>query len=286
MSGRDELKRNNIWACECGAGPPEPDRHRADPIESTPNPTVLANDNHANPLGNAMLRNLLARRSLSARVLGAVALTALLVTALPAEAQVDARMLRFPDVSSTHISFVYAGDIWIAPKEGGVARRLSTPSGEEQFPRFSPDGQSIAYSANYDGNVDVYVVPTFGGLVQRVTHHPMGDRMLDWTPDGASILYASGMTSEKNRFSKLFTVPVGGGLPTQLPVPYGEFGTISPDGNTLAYMPISRDFRTWKRYRGGMAPEIWLFDLNDNSARNITNSDANDGQPMFHGSTL
>ncbi|NKB86609.1 MAG: peptidase S41 [Acidobacteria bacterium] len=231
------------------------------------------------------------RSLLAYRLLGAFALAALLFTALPAEAQIDARMLRFPDVSETHISFVYAGDIWIVPKEGGIARRLSTPTGEEQFPRFSPDGQYIAYSANYDGNIDVYAVPAFGGQVRRVTHHPMGDRMLDWVPtttssDGAAILYASGMTSEKNRFSKLFTVPMNGGLPTQLPVPYGEFGTISPDGNTLAYMPISRDFRTWKRYRGGMAPEIWLFDLNDYSATNISQSDANDGHPMFHGSTL
>lgn len=224
--------------------------------------------------------------SLRPRLIPVLLLLALVATALPAEAQIDARMLRYPDVSETHISFVYAGDIWIVPKEGGVARRLSTPTGEEQFPRFSPDGASLAYSANYDGNVDVYVVPTFGGQVRRVTHHPMGDRMLDWTPDGDAILYASGMTSEKNRFSKLFTVPVAGGLPTELPVPYGEFGVIAPDGNTLAYMPISRDFRTWKRYRGGMAPEIWLFDLNDMSARNISNSDANDGHPMFHGSTL
>lgn len=227
------------------------------------------------------MRTLLFRSLLAAAVFAGV-----VAAALPAAAQVDARMLRFPDVSATHISFVYAGDIWVAPKEGGVAQRLSTPAGEEQFPRFSPDGSRIAYSANYDGNVDIYVVPAFGGQVRRITHHPMGDRMLDWAPDGESILYASGMYSEKNRFSKLFLAPVAGGLPQQLPVPYGEFGALSADGDTLAYMPISRDFRTWKRYRGGMAPEIWLFDLEELTARNISNSAANDGQPMFHGSTL
>jgi len=207
------------------------------------------------------------RPSFALRSTCALALLALLSVALPVEAQVDARMLRYPDVSATHISFVYAGDIWIVPKEGGIARRLSTPAGEEQFPRFSPDGQHIAYSANYDGNIDVYVVPAFGGQVQRVTHHPMPDRMLDWVPDSASdapsILYASGMKSEKNRFSKLFTVPMAGGLPEQLPVPYGAFGAISPDGETLAYMPISRDFRTWKRYRGGSTTDVWIFDLED-----------------------
>lgn len=216
----------------------------------------------------------------------ALTLTATLAVVPPAAAQVDARMLRFPDVSGELISFVYAGDIWVVPKEGGVAQRLSTPAGEEQFPRFSPDGSRLGFSANYDGNVDVYVVPARGGQVQRITHHPMADRMLDWYPDGRSILFASGMESEKNRFSKLFRVPAEGGLPQRLPVPYGEFGTISPDGAVLAYMPISRDFRTWKRYRGGMAPEIWLFELGDGSARNLTQSPANDGHPMFHGSTV
>jgi tricorn protease len=204
----------------------------------------------------------------------------------PANAQIDARMLRFPDVSDTHIAFVYAGDIWIVPKTGGVAQRLSTPAGEESFPRFSPDGSQIAFTGNYDGNSDIYVVPTTGGLVERITHHPMPDRMLEWYPDGESILYASGMSSEKDRFNKLYKVPAGGGMPELLPVPYGEFGSISPDESMLAYMPISRDFRTWKRYRGGMAPDIWLFNLQDYSARNITDNVANDAHPMWHGSTM
>ena len=216
----------------------------------------------------------------------AVAVVSAVFLAKPATAQIDARMLRFPDVSETHIAFVYAGDIWVVPKSGGTAQRLSTPAGEESFPRFSPSGSQIAFSGNYDGNTDLYVVPTMGGMTQRVTHHPMPDRMLDWYPDGGSILYATPMTSEKNRFNKLYRTSPGGGLPEKLPVPYGEFGAISPDGNVLAYIPITRDFRTWKRYRGGMAPEIWLFDLRDYSARNITNDPANDGHPMWHGSTL
>jgi tricorn protease len=110
--------------------------------------------------------------------------------------------------------------------------------------------------------------------------------MLDWYPDGRDILFATSMTSEKQRFRKLYRVPATGGLPEVLPVPYGEFGSISPDGATLAYMPLSRDFRTWKRYRGGTAPEIWLFGLNDLQAKNLTQNPANDGQPMWHGSTL
>jgi tricorn protease len=203
-----------------------------------------------------------------------------------ADAQIDARLLRQPDVSATEIAFVYGGDIWVVSKEGGVAFRLSTPMGEESFPRFSPDGQQIAFTGNYDGNEDVFVMPTKGGLPKRLTHHPDPDRMVDWYPDGRDILFATPMTSEKQRFNKLYRVPVSGGLPEVLPVPYGEFGAISPDGATLAYMPLSRDFRTWKRYRGGWAPEIWLFGLSDFKARNLTQSNSNDGQPMWHGSTL
>jgi tricorn protease len=201
-------------------------------------------------------------------------------------AAVNARMLRFPDVSETQITFVYAGDIWVVKKEGGVARRLSSPPGEELFPRFSPDGKVIAFSGNYDGNTDVYTVPSGGGLVRRVTHHPATDRLLDWTPDGNGLLFASGMTSVTGRVNQLWTVAPEGGLPTRLPIPYGEFGALSPDGRMLAYQPASRDFRTWKRYRGGLAPEIWLFDLETLEAKNLTANPANDSLPMWHGDTV
>jgi len=200
--------------------------------------------------------------------------------------QVNARMLRYPDVSVTHICFVYAGDIWVVAKEGGIAHRLSSPPGEESFPRFSPDGSKIAFSGNYDGNSDIYFIPAMGGDLQRLTHHGMPDRIIDWYPDGEAILYASSMASGRQRYSQFYSIAKEGGLPEKLPVPYGEFGSLSPDGKILAYMPISRDFRTWKRYRGGMAPDIWLFDLDQKKAKNITNNPANDAQPMWHGNTL
>ena len=183
--------------------------------------------------------------------------TALVVAAsVSASAQIDARLMRYPDVSATQIVFTYANDLWLVPKTGGLAQRLSTPKGEESFARFSPDGREVAFSGNYDGNQDVYTLPVGGGVPTRVTHHPMPDRMVDWTPDGKSILFASGMESGKDRFNKLFTVAREGGLPKALPLPYAEFGALSPDGKVLAYQPISTDFRTWKRYRGGMASEI------------------------------
>jgi tricorn protease len=199
---------------------------------------------------------------------------------------IDARMLRYPDVSATQIIFVYAGDIWVVPKTGGPAQRLSSPKGEESFPRFSPDGSRIGFSGNYDGNTDIYVIPSVGGLPKRLTFHGDTDRMLDWYPDGQSILFATPRTSEKDRFNQLYKVSVQGGLPAKLPMPYGEFGSISSDGKTLAYIPISVDFRTWKRYRGGMNPDIWLFNLETFAAKNITKDESANSQPMWHGSTL
>src|SRR4051794_39757587 len=153
-------------------------------------------------------------------------------------AGISARLFRYPDVSATQIAFVYAGDIWVAPKSGGYAQRLGSPKGEELFPRFSPDGSEIAFSANYDGNMDVYVMPSIGGLPRRITYHGASDRLLGWYPDGRHLLFSSTRTNGKERFNKLFKVSVDGGLPEQLPVPYGEFGAISPDSTTLAYTPI------------------------------------------------
>ncbi len=211
---------------------------------------------------------------------------ALVLFAAPAEAQVDARLMRFPDVSATQIAFVYAGDIWVVEKDGGTARRLSSPPGEESFPRFSPDGARIAFSGNYDGNLDIYVVDSGGGEPVRITSHPGPDRLLDWSPDGGRLLFASPRESGMQRFRQLYTVAATGGLPSKLPVAYGEFAALSPDGTELAFTPKSREFRTWKRYRGGMAPEIWLINLTTLDARNLTSSDANDMQPMWHGRTL
>jgi tricorn protease len=204
----------------------------------------------------------------------------------PATMGVNARMLRYPDVSATQIAFVYAGDIWVVPKAGGVAQRLSSPKGEESFPRFSPDGTRLAFSGNYDGNLDLYVMPVSGGLPTRLTFHGAPDRMLEWYPDGKSILFATSRTSEKDRFNQLYRISAEGGLPEKLPMPYGEFGAIAPDCKTLAYVPVSTDFRTWKRYRGGMNPAIWLFDLETLSAHDITGNDCANSQPMWHGTTL
>jgi tricorn protease len=203
-----------------------------------------------------------------------------------AGAQIDARMLRYPAVSQNQIAFVYAGDIWLVSKEGGSAFRLTSSPGEESFPRFSPDGSKVAFSASYDGNVDVYVIASAGGEPVRLTYHPMADRVLGWTPDGTGVLFASSRESGRQRYNQFYTVGLSGGLPQKLAVPYGEFGAYSPDGKQFVYMPMAQDFRNWKRYRGGWSPDLWLFDLSTRAAKNITSNPANDAQPMWHRDTV
>lgn len=205
----------------------------------------------------------------------------------PASVQVpDALMLRFPDISTDRIVFVYAGDIWIAPKDGGLARRLSSPEGHEQFPKFSPDGRWIAFSGNYDGNVDVYLMPADGGTPKRLTHNPSDEVVVDWYPDAEHILYRSWMYSPSARFNRFFKQSVKGGMPHLLPLPYGELGCFSPDGGRLAFQFTNRQFRTWKRYRGGLAEDIWLYDFAKNVSEKITDFDGTDAVPMWHGDTI
>ncbi|MCU0256302.1 MAG: PDZ domain-containing protein, partial [Vicinamibacterales bacterium] len=215
----------------------------------------------------------------------ALAVAAVAMHAVDGHAQIDARMLRYPDVSATHITFVYAGDIWVVARGGGLASRLSSPAGEEMYPRFSPDGSTIAFSASYDGNLDAYVVPTLGGEPVRLTHHPMPERVVDWHPDGR-VLFASSRESGRQRYNQFYLVGPGGGLPEKLPVPYGEYGSFSPDGRQLAYVPQSQANRTWKRYRGGWAADIWIFDLRSLDARKVAADAANDEFPMWRGTTI
>ncbi|MCB9282568.1 MAG: PD40 domain-containing protein [Lewinellaceae bacterium] len=202
------------------------------------------------------------------------------------QAQVNARLFQHPDVSQTHITFVFGDDIWIAPKSGGPASRLSSPEGTESFPRFSPDGKQIAFTGNYDGNSDIYVIPSQGGMPTRVTHHGMYDRLVDWYPDGKNLLYASSMESGKQRWSQLYRIPSTGGMPEKLPMVHAEFGSFSADASKIAFTDRTRVFRTWKRYRGGSAADIWIFDLKTKDAQNITTNEANDELPMWTGDKI
>ncbi len=198
----------------------------------------------------------------------------------------DALMLRYPDVSKTEITFIYAGDIWVAPKTGGMARRLSSAEGNESFPKFSPDGSQIAFTANYDGNRDLYITGSLGGSPYRVTHHSASDNMVDWYPDGKSLLYRTAMTSPSGRYSRLYKISVNGGLPEKLPMEYGDFASLNSDASKIVYQPSNREFATWKRYRGGMASQLWIYDLKNNKSEKITEFAGADALPMWHGNTI
>jgi tricorn protease len=214
-------------------------------------------------------------------------LLALIVTAAPGagpSATPDASMLRYPDIGKTDIVFAFQGNLWLVPKEGGTARPLTTTTGEKSGPRFSPDGSKIAFVASYDGNRDIYVMPAAGGLPLRVTHHPTEETVSEWTTDGSLVFSADGMGL--SRTDRLYRVKETGGLPEALPVAYGANGTISADGEWLAYTPHSIDNRTWKRYRGGMQTDIWVYNLKTGEARRATDHEGVDSLPMWQGSTL
>jgi tricorn protease len=202
-----------------------------------------------------------------------------------ASAEPDAVMLRYPDVSASEIVFVYADDLWLVPREGGVARPLASPSGLEALPRFSPDGQTIAFVGNYDGNKDLYTIPTRGGIPTRVTHHSATEVLCNWMGADKLLFWTNGFAG-RDRIVELFSVSASGGLPQKLPVPYGAFADVSADGRWLAYTPHTTDNRTWKRYRGGMSTDIWLFDLAAHTSKRATEWEGTDTAPMWNGSTL
>ena len=212
----------------------------------------------------------------------AVGLVGLAGLAAGARADVtpQATMLRYPDVSADKICFVYANNIWVVPRGGGAASPIASPPGAESFPKFSPDGQAIGFVGNYDGNRDLYTISVAGGIPNRVTHHPAGETLSDWTPDGKLLFLSNGLAGLQ-RQTQLFTVSPKGGMPDKLPVPYGAFASISPNGEWLAYTPHTTDNRTWKRYRGGMATDVWLFNLKTNQSRQATDWEGTDSIPMW-----
>ena len=214
-------------------------------------------------------------------------LVALVTASSFSRAQINAALLRFPDVSRTQIVFTYANDLWVVPKEGGKAQHLSSPPGVESFPKFSPDGKTIAYTADYDGNNSVYSIPTEGGIPTRLTWQGSGERVVDWYPDGNNLLFASGRQSGRERFDQFYKIGATGGVAEKLPLPYAEFGSLSPDATRIAFVFKSQVFRNWKRYRGGWNAQIHLFNLTNYSFENIsTGTDADDELPMWHDNSI
>jgi tricorn protease len=216
----------------------------------------------------------------------ALILAAFFAIALTASAQSKTPLLlQTPTISSTQIAFVYGGDIWIVGRQGGEAKRLVTGTDLETGPIFSPDGSTVAYSGDYDGNIDVYIVPSTGGDPKRLTYHPGPDIAIGWTPDGKSVLFRSHRDST-NDANKLFSVPLSGGLPTELPLSMAETGAYSPDGSHLAYVPVFQWEPDWKLYRGGQTTSIWIANLADSSIVKVPREESNDRNPVWIGKTV
>ena len=230
------------------------------------------------------------------RILFALTLLAALAGSAVAAPQEEARLLRFPATNGTDVVFSYAGDLWTVPVQGGQATRLTSHIGYEVFARYSPDGKTIAFTGEYDGNREVYRIPAQGGEPVRLTYtatnprDDIGDRMgpnnmvMAWSPDGKQIIYRNRV--EDGFSGQLWTVSPDGGMPSRIPLPEGGFCCWSPDGKKLAYNRVMREFRTWKYYRGGMADDIWIWDPKAKKVTNITHNDAQDIFPMWVGDEI
>ena len=218
----------------------------------------------------------------------------LLALALSGVAQAQTKLLRFPDIHGDRVAFTYGGDLWTASASGGAATRLTAHPGLELFAKFSPDGQWIAFTGQYDGDEQVYVMPSGGGIPRQLTFDPAAgplpprggydNQVVGWTPDGASVLFraasdADGVLSR----TALYTVALGGGLPKKLPMPTAGPGSFSPDGKRIVYAPMFRDFRHWKRYQGGWAQDLYVFDLATMQQKKIAASKRTERDPMWIG---
>lgn len=209
----------------------------------------------------------------------------------------EARLLRFPAIHGNQIVFTYAGDLYTVSSSGGTARKITNHEGMELFARFSPDGRHIAFMGQYDGNSEVYVMPSEGGIPKRVTYtatlgrDDVSDRMgpnnivIGWK-DSDNIIFRSRWREPNDFIGQLYLVNKKGGMIEQLPLPRGGFCSFSPDNNKLAYNRVFREFRTWKRYRGGQADDIWVYDFETKKIGNITNNPAQDIIPMWHGDKI
>ncbi len=220
-----------------------------------------------------------------------ILLAALFAAALAAAP--DVHFYQRPALSRTEIVFSYAGDLWRVPREGGRAQRLTGGTGFETEALFSPDGATLAFTGEYDGNIDVYTMPAAGGVPKRLTYHPDADRVAGWSPDGKRVLFRSNRTSH-SRYTELFSVSTEGGLPEKLPLPMACMGQYSPDGKRMVYAPIDgaqfatgfTNYVAWRRYRGGTASYLWIVDFPSLDTTKIPRTDSNDIYPMWIGNRI
>lgn len=225
-----------------------------------------------------------------------MALLALVPAAAMAQPQGDTRLLHYPDICKDTIAFSYGADIWLASAQGGAARRLTSGDGDEVFPKFSPDCKWIAFTGQYTSTHQVYVISVDGGTPRQLTFHndigvmpPRGgydNQVMGWTPDGKQVLFNAHRTPYNDRTGRPYLVPAAGGTEKPLPIRMGSTGVLSPDGNRYVFAPSMHEFRNWKRYRGGLAPDLWIYDLKANTAEQITKDPALDYMPVWIGDTI
>ncbi|MCZ2151966.1 MAG: PDZ domain-containing protein [Bryobacterales bacterium] len=211
-------------------------------------------------------------------------------------AQAQTKLLRFPDLYGNEVVFTYAGDLWKASASGGVAARLTTHPGLEIFAKFSPDGQWIAFTGQYDGDEQIYVIPAAGGVPKQLTYYPargplpyrwgFDNIVMGWTPDGKGVVFRSLRDHFSVANGRLYVAPREGGLPKPLPMPVSGAGDLSPDGSKVVYSPLDRDFRTWKRYQGGWAQDLYTFDLKTYQIEPVSHSPRTERDPMWIGGKI
>lgn len=230
------------------------------------------------------------------QLLSVVMIFAGIFSSLQINAMDDARLLRYPDINGNLVAFVYAGDIWTVASNGGEAKRLTSHEGLELFPKISPDGKWIAFSAEYSGSRQVWVMPATGGQARQLTFYnsvgvmpPRGGYdhvVLDWTPDSKQILIRANRTAFGDRNGNYYLVSLEGGFENELPIVNGGFACLSPKADKIAFTPVDREFRTWKRYKGGRATDLWVYDLNANTSERLTTFAGSDQWPVWFGNNI
>ncbi len=214
-----------------------------------------------------------------------LALLAATLASIAPQALAQSKLMRYADIHEDKIVFTFEGDLWLVPTQGGHAQRITRDGGNERWAKFSPDGSSIAFSAQYDGNTDVYLIPSSGGVAKRLTYHSAGDRVVGWWPDGQSVLFRT-RREYPSRGEQVMRVSIEGGMPVKLPVDRAGLCAVSPDGQNIAYNRISREERTWKRHQGGTAQDIWMGSIDKLDYRRITDWPGSDNFPMWVGDNI